>query len=264
LRGAAPPGIILRGLAAIVSASPDNVETQTALGLNRHCVTDQTDTRTQLPPPVRELFDPAWQQVALVHAKWHVTKQLYATSEARSAVLNRTAHDFFALCQHAFVSDILMSSGRLLDPAQTGKKQNLSLERLRDSVAACGVQTLTDEVTRLLAEARQLEASAREHRNRRLAHNDLATILASGSNPLPPVTVADIDGLLDSLGRFLNTIDGHFCENTTFFADPIQNGDGDSLARWLRDGVTYREQLLNLKRAQAGLPEVPSSLLPEA
>jgi len=97
-----------------------------------------------------------------------------------------------------------------------------------------------------------------------LAHNDLATILSVARNALPPVTVADINALLAALGEFLNAIDRHYCEGTTSFADPIQNGDGDSLARWLRDGVRYREDELNRKRIEAGLPPVPPSLPPEA
>ena len=202
--------------------------------------------------------------VALVFAKWHVVKQLYGTSAARGTVLNRTARDFFALCQHAFVSDILMSAGRLLDPPSTGGKSNLSLARLADAVAECGAQDLATSLNAVLSETREREASAREHRNRRLAHNDLATVLNAGSNPLPPVTVSDIDELLTLLANFLNAIDYHYCENTTFFDSPIQNGDGDTLAGWLRDGVRFREQEMNRKRTLAGLPEVPSSLPPEA
>jgi len=237
---------------------------QSALGLNTTRVTSTDDGRARLPQAVRALFDPAWQQVALAHAKWAVTKQLFVTSEARSAVLNRTAPDFFALCQHSFVSDVLMATGRLLDPPRTGKRENRSLERLRDAVTSCGDQALADALALLLHAARQREAATREHRNKRLAHNDLATILSVGTSPLPPVTVADIDALLADLAAFLNAIDLRYCEGTTFFADPIQNGDGDSLARWLRDGVRYREEAWNRKRVDAGLPAVPPSLPPEA
>ena len=202
-----------------------------------------------------------------MYAKWHVSKQLFAVSEARLAVLNRSGRDFFALCQHSFVSDILASAGRLLDPATQGKgkreKENLSLERLRDTIAAVGDNALASRVTAMLEAVEHLEAGAREHRNRRLAHNDLPTILAQGGARLPEVTVADLDGLLAGLAEILNVVDRHYRGNTTFFADPIQQGDGTAVARCLRDGLAYREDAMNRRLADAGLPPMPPSVPPE-
>ena len=195
-----------------------------------------------------------------MYAKWHVSKQLFGVSEARLAVLNRAGGDFFALCQHSFVSDILVSAGRLLDPAKTGKNENLSLERLRDTIAALGNETLASQLTDMLQEVQSLESGAREHRNRRLAHNDLPTILAESGKLLPSVTVADLDALLAGLAEILNVVDRHYRGNTTFFAEPVQRGDGAAVVRCLRDGLAYREEALNQKRAEAGLPLVPTSV----
>jgi hypothetical protein len=212
------------------------------------------------PAILSPLYEAAWQQLSTMYAKWHVSKQLFGVSEARLAVLNRAGGDFFALCQHSFVSDILVSAGRLLDPAKTGKNENLSLERLRDTIAALGNETLASQLTDMLQEVQSLESGAREHRNRRLAHNDLPTILAESGKLLPSVTVADLDALLAGLAEILNVVDRHYRGNTTFFAEPVQRGDGAAVVRCLRDGLAYREEALNQKRAEAGLPLVPTSV----
>jgi hypothetical protein len=201
-----------------------------------------------------------------MYAKWHVSKQLFAFSEARLAVLNRSGRDFFALCQHSFVSDILASAGRLLDPATHGKgkreKENLSLERLRNTIAAVGDNVLASSVAAKLEHVERLEAGAREHRNRRLAHNDLTTILVGGA-ALPAVTVADIDELLAGLADILNAVDRYYRGNTTFFADPIQEGDGTAVVRCLRDGLAYQEDAIHGKFAEDGLPPLPRTVPPE-
>jgi len=61
---------------------------------------------------------------------------------------------------------------------------------------------------------------------------------------LPAVTVADADKLLGGLAEILNEVDRHYRGNTTFFAEPIQHGDGEAVARCLRDGLAYREEAM--------------------
>lgn len=224
-----------------------------------------SDTRWgALPDELRELFEAAWQEVATAHAKWHLAKQLFGTSPGRVAVLNRTAPDFFALCQHTFLTDVLITSGRLLDRAETHGKKNLSLERLRDVVHAGDAPHLAARLSSLLADVRAAEATLREHRNRRIAHNDLLTLLRTGREPLPIVTVRDVDSVLGGLAAFLNAIDAHYCGGgTTVFDSPIQNGDGEALLHWLREAVVARESKMNKLRTEAGLPPMDPWLPPE-
>jgi hypothetical protein len=222
---------------------------------------------SSFPEALAPLFQAAWQELSRMYAKWHVSKQLFAVSEVRVAVLNRAGRDFFALCQDSFVSDVLVSAGRLLDPATQGQgkkeKENLSLERLRNAIAALGDQDLASSLTTMLKEVGLREVAVREHRNRRLAHNDLPTILADGGSLLPSVTVADLDELLVGLAEILNVVDRHYRGNTTFFDDTIQQGDGTAVVRCLRDGLAYREEAMNRRFAEGGLAPVPTTLPPE-
>src|SRR5258705_10186702 len=83
-----------------------------------------------LSADVRTIFESLQQDVLWLHAKWKVYKQLFGTSERRIAILNDFAPDFFQIVHDGLIYDLLLTMSRLTDPAESFKKENLTLDRL--------------------------------------------------------------------------------------------------------------------------------------
>lgn len=80
-----------------------------------------------MPPDVKTIFEILQEDVIWVHAKWRVFRQLFATNEKRIAILDDFGLDFFQIVPDGLVYDILLTMSRLTDPAETFKRENLTL-----------------------------------------------------------------------------------------------------------------------------------------
>lgn len=76
------------------------------------------------------VYSALWQEVAWVHGKWSDFVTLFGTKESRVNLLNAAAPAFCRLIQDSIWENILLHIARLTDPAATGKKQNLTIQRL--------------------------------------------------------------------------------------------------------------------------------------
>jgi hypothetical protein len=209
-----------------------------------------------VPHEIIDQFEAAKQQLITASAKWQLVEQLFAKSKTRSEFLKRTGSGFFALVKDSLVTDVMISLGRLLDRSNLKGNENLTLERLVTSVSELGNGELALKLDAHLVNARAAYDATRLYRNKRLAHNDLKTILEQDANPLRPATVGDVRKTLREGGEFLNLIDLHYRRSTTTFGFQMIEGDADSIVRLIRDGMLLREGNLNRKRTEAGLEPV--------
>ena len=209
-----------------------------------------------VPHEIIDQFEAAKQQLITASAKWLLVEQLFAKSKTRSEFLKRTGSGFFALVKDSLVTDVMISLGRLLDRSNLKGNENLTLERLVTSVSELGNGELALKLDAHLVNARAEYDATRLYRNKRLAHNDLKTILEQDANPLRPATVGDVRKTLREAGEFLNLIDLHYRRTTTTFGFQMIEGDADSIVRLIRDGMLLRAGNLNRKRTEAGLEPV--------
>ena len=209
-----------------------------------------------VPHEIIDQFEAAKQQLITASAKWLLVEQLFAKSKTRSEFLKRTGSGFFALVKDSLVTDVMISLGRLLDRPNQKGNDNLTLERLVTSVSELGNGELALKLDAHLVNARAEYDATRLYRNKRLAHNDLKTILEQDANPLRPATVGDVRKTLREAGEFLNLIDLHYRRTTTTFGFQMIEGDADSIVRLIRDGMLLRQGNLNRKRTEAGLEPV--------
>jgi hypothetical protein len=209
-----------------------------------------------VPHEIIDQFEAAKQQLITASAKWLLVEQLFAKSKTRSEFLKRTGSGFFALVKDSLVTDVMISLGRLLDRSNLKGNENLTLERLVTSVSELGNGELALKLDAHLVNARAEYDATRLYRNKRLAHNDLKTILEQDANPLRPATVGDVRKTLREAGEFLNLIDLHYRRTTTTFGFQMIEGDADSIVRLIRDGMLLRQGNLNRKRTEAGLEPV--------
>lgn len=217
-----------------------------------------------VPHEIIDQFEAAKQQLITASAKWQLVEQLFTKSKTRSEFLKRTGSGFFALVKDSLVTDVMISLGRLLDRSNLKVNENLTLERLVTLVSELGNRELALSLDVHLVNARAAYDAARLYRNKRLAHNDLKTILEQDANPLRPATVGDVRKTLREAGDFLNLIDFHYRKSTTTFGFQMIIGDADSIVQLIRDGMLLREGNLNRKRTEAGLEPVDSTIPDDA
>jgi hypothetical protein len=217
-----------------------------------------------LPEEVADQFEAAKQQLITASAKWQLVEQLFAKSQVRSDFLRRTGSGFFALIRDSVITDVMISLGRLLDKPRLNGNDNLTLERLMTSVSELGDQELAPKLADHLQNAKAAYNATRLYRNKRLAHNDLKTILEQELMPMPPATVGEIRTTLREAGIFLNIISLHYRKSTTTFGYAMIEGDADGIVGLIRDGLMLREGNLNRKRSEAGLEPVNWSIPDDA
>lgn len=217
-----------------------------------------------LPHEIVDQFEAAKQQLIAASAKWQLIEQLFAKSKVRSEFLRRTGSGFFALVKDSVVTDVMISLGRLLDKPHLKGNDNLTLERLMTSVSELGNGELALKLDVHLQNAKAAYEATRLYRNKRLAHNDLKTILQQEAIPLRPATVGDVRATLREAGEFLNLIDLHYRKSTTTFGYVMIEGDADGIVGLIRDGLLLSEGNLNRKRSEAGLEPVDWSIPDDA
>src|SRR5689334_19928229 len=94
-----------------------------------------TEPALNMPDDLREMYDNLWNEVAGIHSQWKIFYQLF-TNEERVDFLREMAPSFFGVLQNAFLDNIVVMLCRITDPEETGKKKNLTLERLVHSIDA--------------------------------------------------------------------------------------------------------------------------------
>jgi len=185
-----------------------------------------------MPPELKEVHDSVWQEAVLLHLKWSIVLQLYGTQES-VGLLNRSAPQFFAIGQVAWLQDIYLTFCRLTDPIQVAGKSNLCLGRYVELIDASTHASLRQKVADRVADLQTHCEFARDHRNRRIAHSDLLTKLGRHPKPLTPVTKAMIEEAFERMRVLINEVEAGYGVPTTLFGfEPA--GDGTELLLWLR------------------------------
>jgi hypothetical protein len=119
-------------------------------------------------------FDALRNELAWLQLKWSEYRELFVFSEERVNLLNRAASFFFGSLQSLLWDDILLHLCRMTDRAEIGNKTNLTIQMLPDF---CDDPKLREDVSKLVTSATDATKFARDWRNRRIAHSDLALAL---------------------------------------------------------------------------------------
>lgn len=194
-----------------------------------------------MTPDVKAIFESLQEDVIWLHAKWKVFRQLFGKSEKRIAILNDFAPDFFQILHDGLIYDILLTMSRLTDPAESFKKESLTLDRLVLMMKRNSDKQFVDGFESNLKALKDECQPFRDIRNRRIAHNDLGTALDYHPNPLPGVSREMIENALKSFRKLLNDIELHFDGNDTEYEGSDLRGDGDSIIRYLKEAKAYRQ-----------------------
>jgi len=186
------------------------------------------------------LFKSLGTEVSQLHLYWKVYRQLFAASDERIALLNETGSMVFYILQHLLIDEVTLGICRLSDPAQTGSRDNHSLERLLIDTPDA---ELKEKLEPVMVAIRQLARPFRDRRNRAIAHSDLKSKLKLDLNPLPGISRADVENVLEKIRCMMNTYDHHCFRNTNCYEEPSMplGSDGDFLTEQLRRAVALRD-----------------------
>jgi AbiU2 len=193
-----------------------------------------------IPTELAEIWQFLHNEVAWLHGRWTMYRQLYGTSPERIELLNQLAPTFFGTIQAVQVDEIQLTLSRLGDPAGTGKRRNLTLETLLQEIEALGIDGLAAELRPLLLRFRETCEGIAERRNKVIAHNDFQT-RQPGANAIAGASREEIEGALDALRAFMRAVYAFFEGSHMAYEHFAMIDDANSLLWAAKEALRYRE-----------------------
>jgi hypothetical protein len=191
-----------------------------------------------------ELSD-TWQflhnEVVWLHGRWTMYRQLYGTSPERIELLNRVAPTFFGTIQAVQLDEIQLALSRLGDPAETGKRRNLTLGALLQEIETLRIEGLAAELKPLLLRFRDACEGIVERRNKQIAHNDFQTRSPSGANGIAGASREEIERALEALRVFMRAVYVFFEQSHMAYEHFSMNEDANAVLWAAKEALRYRE-----------------------
>ncbi|MFC5577518.1 hypothetical protein ACFPOA_05735 [Lysobacter niabensis] len=181
-------------------------------------------------------FYELYRKLVELHILWQQYRQLFGDNPDTVHLLNRTSGLFFKIVQDKLWDSVLLGVSRMTDPPATGRNKNLTIQSLPPLIAD---SDLRDEVQELCDKALAAAEFAREHRNKRIAHQDHNYLSNRSSNPLSGISRTLVEEMLTALRTVLNRLDRHFRDSTVMYEDFVD----ESGARLLVHKLKKLEQL---------------------
>lgn len=159
-------------------------------------------------------FFQLYRKLTELHIVWQQYRQLFGTDSRTVQLLNRTAGLFFKIIQDELWDSVLLAISRMTDPPNTSGRKNLTIQSLPSLIENPGLRA---EVHDLCKAAVDDVAFAREHRDKRIAHQDHGYTTDRSSHPLNGVSRERVESMLESLRRVMNRLELHFAHTTVMY-----------------------------------------------
>jgi hypothetical protein len=194
-----------------------------------------------------DLFFRLSNECVWLHWKWEEFVALFGTNLQRIELLNKSAGAFFRIVQDTLWESVLLHIARFMDSLQSIGKDNLCLPRLVSLVSA----PVRADVQKGVEECQAKCEFARDWRNRRIAHRDLALALRDRSAVRLKLANEEIvEEALESIAAVLNTVQRHYQGSTIIYrVEPP--GNTRSLLHLLQAGLQWEED--RHKRLRSGM-----------
>ncbi|TRW48544.1 hypothetical protein FM042_09290 [Aliidiomarina halalkaliphila] len=166
-----------------------------------------------------------------LHIVWQQYRQLFGSDDDTIELLNRTAGLFFKIVQDELWDSVLLSISRMTDPAKSQSNKNLTIFSLPPLIDD---QALKIEIEGLCEAAFVSAKFAREHRNKRVAHQDAGHLMNEPVRPLSGISRAHIEEMLSALRNVLNRLELHFRGSEVFYQNFVDVSGARVLVAKLR------------------------------
>jgi len=167
-----------------------------------------------------------------LHIVWQQYRQLFAGTTGTIELLNRTAGLFFKIVQDELWDSVLLGISRMTDPATTKHNKNLTINAL--PLLIKNNFPLRLEVEELCQHAVHVSSFAREHRNKRIAHQDHAYYANRKTSELSGISQKLIEDMLKALRDTLNRIDGELRDTTVLYEEFVDESGARVLVNKLK------------------------------
>ncbi len=198
-----------------------------------------------MPSDVAHTHELLGRELSLLYTKRNDYETLYCTDDDTVQLLDYAASFFFRIVREVLRDDIILTLCRITDPpgstVRGAKKGNLTIEYLVSIIPAAD-STLRQRLHNLLPIIKARCKRFRDHRNRRVGHDDLDTRLKRPNALLPGIGMEDADAALRSIGDVLNVIEQHYDSNEQSYDHGIcGSGQGSELIDFIKYEKTLRK-----------------------
>ena len=176
-------------------------------------------------------FYELYRKLVELHVLWQQYHQLFGGDPDTVRLLNRTSGLFFKIVQDELWDSVLLGVSRMTDPPTTGKKKNLTVQSLPPLISDAKLQA---ELQDLCDKALVAAEFAREHRNKRIAHQDHDYLSNRSSDPLSGVRRTLVEEMLAALRAVMNCLDLHFRDSTVMYEDFVDESGARLLVHKLK------------------------------
>lgn len=194
----------------------------------------RTEYISMMGPELGAEFYALYNETIWMLIRWDQYDILFGRKPERVDLANEAAGLFFNVIQSSLFENTLLHLARITDSPETGGKKNLTLKRLPGLMPDENAKTA---LTVLVDEAHAKTAFARDWRNRRIAHSDLALKLEEGAKPLVHASRAAVRSALQAIAAALNSCLRHFKDSEILFEPPPSVSDAEALLYVIRDGL---------------------------
>ncbi len=186
-----------------------------------------------------DIFDRLNTHVAMLHLWWQSYEKLFATNEERFNLIKDQIPGFGGLLHDLLADAVILGICRVTDAAETSGHQSLTIAQL---IPTLNPAPNDDQLKWLDKKRKKISTAAttlKQHRNKRIAHNDLS-IAADSEHVLPKVSREEISDVLKDIAELMGNL-GKWYRQTEIGYDVILTGDADSLIRSLQGANRLRE-----------------------
>lgn len=132
--------------------------------------------------------------------KWQYFVELYATTDERIQVLDKSARGFFGVMYDVLYDDIILSISKLaLDPASSCGNENLSFQNLLNLISE---EKLKMELEEIIQQIKENSSAIKNYRNKTISHFDKETNIDS-QKLLNRIAKKEIEKVLSDMREFL-------------------------------------------------------------
>lgn len=173
-------------------------------------------------------------QLVELHVVWQQYRDLYADA-GTIEVLNRTAGLFFKIIQDELWDSILLGMCRLLDPAEQGRepfrRYNLTLNSLGPLITDVALRAEVEEACK---QAVSFARFAKNHRDKRIAHQDHGYATSRQSVELGGISRQDVENTLEALRKVLRLVESHYNDADVRYEKAVLVSGADRLVMALK------------------------------
>jgi hypothetical protein len=182
---------------------------------------------------VKETFNAFRLESIWLRTVHHSATVLFSSDPEVEAVLRRTAGAFFTDLNHILIEYWILIVCRITDPAQTSRRDNLTVKQLLKQLEQLGA--LTVDIESAATELQKYRDVLNDARNRAVSHADKDTFL----NPklLGAHSAADVQSFLLHLQLFNDLVGEALGEGPLDFSSAASAGDALDLLQVLKSAA---------------------------